>query len=471
MPRKSPVGANAGAAWSPTLAPPSVRAVVSGTGAAPRGGLPQPGVIRPVSLAPAANANGVPPGTYANPTGSVAVVASGAMTSGSAHIITPRDGSGSGGGGGGGSGNPGNPTVTVNGDNVVGGPTTATVVAPGGATFDSVSWKITGAAKSQSYTNASGTTADLPNPSAGNSGGVSSSISFFWNATTGPETVVATVTYAAPFTGGGTSNTATVTVIAPAVTPNKFVIDSQPLVWLPNINGTGKPGFTLQSTPPPPTPPDPPVPIVNGFSLGSEVTLPGTANQSGHYGFIQMVNATLTVTNKSTGPHVLTTNGFVLDNNPQFFLPNDSGWLSFGSWTSPQLNPGDTFSLPAWTKQVNGPNSPVDTPGLAAPSATVAGLPDPPIEMNINVQFYDWLIYQSGSGLWVGIGKTNILTITGDEKLDPATNTWAPVGALIPGDKGVIVFGGPAGPTFVTWTGYLTATDFNPPYPNPYWLG
>ena len=360
--------------------PPPARAVVSGFGAAPRGGLPQPGVIRPVSLAPAAPSSGVSPGAYALPSGSFAVVASGAMTTGSAHIITPQDGSGSGGGGGG-SGNPGNPTVTV----------------------------------------------------------------------------VPTVTYAAPFTGGGTSNTATVTVIAPAVTPGKFVIDSNPLVWLTNVNGKGTPGFTLQGA------------ITNGFSLGSEVTLPGTANQSSHYGFIQMVNATLTVTNKSVGPHVLTTNGFVLDNNPQFNLPTDLGWLSFTSWISRQLNPGDTFSLPAWTKQVNGPNSPVDTPRLYAPFGNVAGVDDPPIEMKINIQFYDWLIYQSGSGLWVGIGKTDTLTVTGDEKLDPATNTWSPVGALTPDGPGEIVTGGPAGPTFVTWTGYLTATDFNPPYAVPYW--
>lgn len=405
--------------------PANAATPMTGPAAAITASTPVAGGIRPMSVAPLTSRQG------------------GSTT------LSPMDSGGSGG-----SGNPGNPILGVSGGNVVGAAVSASVTAPGVATFQTVTWNISGAETSQSYTNQTGTTTDLPNPTPGTSGTGSSAIKFYWNATAGAHTVTATVTYAAPFTGGGTSNTVTFTVVAPTVTVNKLLIDSYPLVWQTNVDGANHPGFTLQGTS-----------GSNGFSLGSEVTLPNTATESGNYVFIQMASATLTVTNQSTGPHTLTTGGFVLDNNPQFTTPTSAGWLAY-AWTSDPVNPGGTVSVAAWSQN---PTAPVDQPKLPAPSANTASGPDLPIEMNINLQFYDWLVYRSGSGIWVGIGKTNTLTVTGDEKLNTTTNTWAPVGALTPTAGGTIVYGGPAGPLFVTWTGYMTATDFSPPYSRPYW--
>lgn len=96
----------------------------------------------------------------------------------------------------------------------------------------------------------------------------------------------------------------------------------------------------------------------------------------------------------------------MLDNNPAFNGPNAQGWLAFGSWNSDSLNPGDTVSNIEWQT-----GSPIDLVTLKAPFANVMSSPDPPIEVELNAQFETWLVYRSGSGIWVGIGKV-ALTIS-----------------------------------------------------------
>lgn len=436
-------------------APPA--AAPASQGAVPRvENLAPAGAIRPLTLAPTRTAkSGADAWTADSVQASTAIDTNSPLHGSSFVGYSAQSG---GGGGGGGSGNPGDPTVTITGGNVVGGDATATVTAPGGATINQVTWAITGAVERQDYTNAQGRIVNLPNPKPPVTvNGGSSSLQFYWDASPGAHTVSATVTYAAPWSGGG-SDSETLTVVAPTV--NRLVLDSYPLAWVNDLardpfGMTMQPGFTLEGQNPPGT-------TVRGFSLGASVTLPNTANQSGNYGFIQLTSMDLTITNNQTGAHTLNTGGLVLDNNSGFRLPTDQGWLGFVSWYSDPVNPGATVLNTAWTT-----GSPIDVVRLPVRNANVMGNPDPPIEMKIDVEFEDWLVYRSGNGIWVGIGKVGPLTVSGHQRFDAATKTWVEVAAPTPGGLGVVVRGGPVGPQFVTWTGYLTSFDFSPPYPNP----
>jgi len=387
-------------------------------------------------------------------------------------VGSPMDSSGGGqggGGGSGGSGNPGNPTLsfgTLNNvpgpNNVVGGDMLVNVVAPGTvATFATVTWEVTGAEQSQNYTNQTGSMTQLTNPYAGVVGGHSPALKFAWDATAVTHTIKVTVLYAAPFSGTGTATTS-VAVVAPTV--NSLVMDSYPLAWFNPLPNSSFPGFTLQGGP------GNGFPAGAGLSPGASVTLPATATTPGRYGFIQMASLSYVVTNPATGNHTLTSNGFVLDNDPNFKNANDFGWPAFGGWASLTVNPGATVSNTPFTGTQAQPVIPLDVPRLGALTAIdVNGANDPPNEANLTFQISDWLVYQSGGGCWVGIGKTNTLLANGDEKLAGNPLTWSPNGALTPAPPGVVIGGGGVAPTFVAWTDYMTHNDFNPQYPNsPY---
>ncbi len=355
------------------------------------------------------------------------------------------------------SGSPGDPTIDLGSiNNVVGGDMRVTVGAPGSATFSSVSWEIPNAEQVQPYSNQKGSTTPLANPIASNVGGSSSSIQFFWDNTTGAHTIKVTVTYAAPFSGMGTAS-ASVSIVAPTV--NSLALDSYPLVWRDSLGG-GFPGFTLYGAGVPPTP------TGSGLSPAAEVTLPADAMQSGNYAFIQMASFDYVVTNPQTGNHTLITNGLVLDNNPKFKGPTGQGWLAFESWMSDRVAPGATVSNTAFAPY-SSMNAAVDAINIIAPTATANGNPDPANEANLILfQVTDWLVYRSGNGIWVGIGKTGNLSVTGHEKLAGTPPVWSPVGALTPAAF-VVIPGGGAGPTFVTWGDFMTDHDFSPPYRDP----
>ncbi len=130
---------------------------------------------------------------------------------------------------------------------------------------------------------------------------------------------------------------------------------------------------------------------------------------------------------------------------------------------SSRVNPGATVSNTAWAPGT--PGSPVDTPTLVAPTAIAGGNPDPANNANLNAQFSDWLVYKSGNGIWVGIEETQALLVSGIEQL--TGTTWSAVGQLTPGGYGVIEHGLGVGPTFVTWSDFMTHHDWSPAYPYP----
>ncbi len=406
-----------------------------------------PGTIRPLALVPT-------PATdrEANPD---PTPASGAVEAAPWTVGSSRIGTSAYSGGGqqpGGSGNPGDPTVTVDGSNVIGGLARATVMSPGGETIDTVTWLITGAVEEQDYTNAEGKIVDFPYPKGPiEVNGGSSSISFFWDEDPGAHTVSAAVTYADPWSGGGTDSE-TVTIVQPTV--GRFVADTYPLEWVLRNNGDPW-GFKLGTWQPP-----------YGFSLGASVALPNSANESGNYGYIQKISAEITITNEQSGAHTFDTGGLVLDNNPIFDDPEDHGWLGFGSWNSLRLNPGDTLAHTEWD-----PKSPFDTPQFPLLNANVGNQPDPPIEMELDVEFETYLVYRSGGGIWVGIGKVGPWTVSGHRRLDPTTGNWdevePPQPAAPAGSNTVTITGGAYGPEFVTWTNFFTNFEFSPPYPDP----
>jgi hypothetical protein len=133
-------------------------------------------------------------------------------------------------------GGPNDPTIHFSGDNVVGGAGEVILSAPAGKTLQTVTWQISGAEQSQSFVNSKGSATDLPNPDGPlPEAGGSAQLDFFWNLQTGDHTISASVVYANNG-GAGTSNTVTVTVVAPSVV--KHQVTYTPLAWgtIPNRN-------------------------------------------------------------------------------------------------------------------------------------------------------------------------------------------------------------------------------------------
>ena len=114
------------------------------------------------------------------------------------------------------SGSGGSPTISFNGDNVVGGFGQAVLTAP--KQLQSVTWQISGAVQypqNPPLTNSKGDQPTaLANPDQMAENGQSASLKFYWNLQTGSHTISASVVYANNG-GTGTTNTVTVSVVAP----------------------------------------------------------------------------------------------------------------------------------------------------------------------------------------------------------------------------------------------------------------
>lgn len=395
------------------------------------------GLIRPLTLA-SASTPAAAPASVAGERGQPGTVP---KASGAGTTISPLSSGGggqSGGGGGqsGSSGGGGNPTITFNGDNVVGGFGEVVLTAP--AQLQTVNWQVSGAVQNPQnppLTNSQGAAPTaLPNPDPVTKSGQSAILDFYWNLQTGNHTISASVVYAGK--GTGTSNTITVNVVAPTV--KAFQVSYTPYTWgtIPAGSQQNQEGF------------------FGTFTYSATVSLPATAQlgQGGaQFAFIQLVSVNDTETTKLTGPHTLNTNGMVLDNYPTLTQPGDAGYL---------LNNATYSKIPIGGQLATPIPSPTDTPSVAWVPSKVNG--DIVTELNVTTTFATNLVFQSARGIWVGLSVTTpVLTLKGDEVWNGAK--WVQ-GAFAPTPATAGNLGGNNSLQWVTWSGYYTSFTWKPAF-------
>ena len=408
-------------------APPAAAGV--GSQAVPIGGTAtSPGAIRPLALAPPSpDAPASAPVAADSPRSSPQAPS----TAGQGTAVTPSYSSGG--------GNPGNPTITYvtnagmdSSESIVGGWAKVTLSAP--AALQSVTWQVSGAMKSQSYTNAKGKTTPLPSPANPDwTNGTSSQLTFYWDASPGIHNISASVVYAGN-RGSGTSNAVPITVLAPKV--DSFKVDYTKNGW-GDVTGGGVYGFHL----------DP-----RGLTYNAQVSLGNSADASGSFAFIQVISENSKNTNKNSGLHSYNTGGYVLDNFPSLTQPTDPGYLLGGTHIYGPINPGGSASTPVPTDLDDDPRVAFRTNG---------GM-DTALELDVEKQIVTNLVFKTTRGLWVGLSQTTVFSMTGSETYDTKAATWSSVpGSLSPAQAGTL--SNLDGLRFVTWTNYYTQFGWDPP--------
>ncbi len=313
----------------------------------------------------------------------------------------------------------------MSGGSLIGGVATAGVSDTGGH-IQSITYTVTNAELSQSYTLAQGATTPFSDPvthNLGVGGGNHDSLTWYWDTTVGNHTASVLVTY----TDGSTANLSrTIAVAQPTV--NAFNVTVAAAKLAPYQNWTN--GQVTLNSP--------------GIQYTATVTAPANS-EGGMFGILQKVNDNITITNNV--PHVFNT-GWVLDNQ------GTAGYFWLVQNQTFNVATGTTVSTPA----LNGnPPPPQDNaPAFHAVQSPNSG---PCTAYTGSIQFQDYLVFQPTGGIWVELSQSASYSMNGNATWNAGQNQFVGTASIsTPNPATTPTLG------FVSWNGYASNGSYNPIY-------